>query len=97
MQEESIMNSMTVDQFNTSFVEDPNIARLKNSIVLIEKDLGIFALEQETHDNDVSSVIHRSMASLEATPIASKHNLSSCSEYSYNDSLRESGVRILDS
>ena len=77
--------------FNASFVEDPVMMKLKNSMVLIERDLGIGTTKQEEEDedlhyHDVSSVIHRSMASLEGTPIANRIN-TTLSESMCNDSM----------
>ena len=95
MQQDSIMNSMTVEDFNSSFVEDPKISQLKSSVILIEKDLGIFAEEKDDYDDDVSSVIHRSMASLEATPIANRLNSSSLTESSYSFNHDQSNLTIL--
>ena len=46
MQQESIMHSISVDDFNSSFVEDPVVAKLKTSVILIEKDLGLYAEEK---------------------------------------------------
>ena len=86
---------MTVEDFNTSFVEDSKISQLKNSVILIEKDLGIYAEEKDDYDDDVSSVIHRSMASLEATPIANRLNSSSLSESSYSFHHDQSSMTIL--
>ena len=95
MQQDSIMNSMTVEDFNSSFVEDPKISQLKSSVILIEKDLGIFAEEKDDYDDDVSSVIHRSMASLEATPIANRLNSSSLTESSCSFNHDQSNLTIL--
>ena len=75
---------MVREGFDASFIEDPFVSKLKNSMVMIERDLGIAAEEEDEYNEDVSSVIHRSMASLEGTPIANRVNTtlsdSMCSE-----------------
>jgi hypothetical protein len=53
MQRESMMHSISEEAFDSSFVEDPNIAKLRNSMVLIEKDLGI-SEEFDQHEEQPS-------------------------------------------
>ena len=69
--QQCMMSSICIDGVQPSFEEDPIVSKLKNSVILIEKDLGIND-DVDNYYEGVSSVIHRSMASLEQTPIPSK-------------------------
>lgn len=64
------MNSISVDVHEHSFEEDPILSKLRNSLVLIEKDLGINE-EVDNYHSGVNSIIQKSMASLDNTPIRS--------------------------
>ena len=58
-----MMNSILVEEQERSMEEDPAVAKLRNSLLLIEKDLGIQD-EFDNYSSGISSVVHRSMASL---------------------------------
>ena len=60
------MNSLSMDVHEPSIDEDPTLNQLRNSLNLVEKDLGINA-EVDQYRSGISSVIQRSMVSL--TPI----------------------------
>ena len=68
-----MMHSIADQSFESSYVEDPTVSKLKNSMLLIERDLGLEHGGEDEDEGyghgDVSRVVQRSMASLEMTPI----------------------------
>lgn len=62
---ESMMHSISVDSLQPP--DNPLLSKLHNSLFLIEKDLGIE--QPDLHDHTITSIVHRSFASIDATLI----------------------------